>query len=72
MVFSKIARDMSRQPMLLVFAQYQDDVPLNGAAKDICRNALRQMYKMLPAKSEVGKQLRKPKLKELWSDLTKG
>jgi hypothetical protein len=70
-VFSKIAHDMSRDPMFRVFAQHQDDLPLDGAANDIRRNALRQMYKGFPAKSEVGKQLRKPKLKELWSDLTK-
>jgi hypothetical protein len=68
--FSEIVRSFIRSPDSLVYAQHTDKVALDGPATDICRNALREIYKAVPAKSKDGKQLREPTMKKLWTDLT--
>jgi hypothetical protein len=50
-------------------AQHTSEVPLDGPAIDICRNALRHWNKLLPAKSPESVQLRNPPMKDLWNDL---
>jgi hypothetical protein len=44
-------------------------VPLDSPAPMICKSALRSIYKTIDAKSEIGRSLRKSKLKALWKDL---
>lgn len=70
--FFNIAHELIWNPMLLTFAQYSaDSPPSDAAAPTICKGALRHMYKMIDAKSEEGRALRKPPLKALWRDLVK-
>lgn len=71
--FCDIAHELIRNPMVLVFAQLarQREVPVDAPAPTICKSVLRQMYKVFGAKSELGKALRKPRLKALWNDLVR-
>jgi hypothetical protein len=69
--FFDIAHELIRDPMFLVFAHLarRREVPVDAPASKICKSALSQMYHMFDAKSEVGRALRKPRLKALWKDL---
>ena len=68
-VFFDIAHDLVWNREFMAFAQYGCEVPVDSSASTICKCALRKMYKTIDAKSEVGRALRKPKLKALWNDL---
>jgi hypothetical protein len=67
--FFEIAHPLVWNPMLLGYAQHSCEEPVDSSASTICKSALRQMYMTIDAKSEVGRALRKPKLKALWNDL---
>lgn len=68
--FFEIAHQLIWSPMMRNSAQFGNG-PVDAPASTICKRALRSTYKMFDAKSEVGRELRKPQLKALWKDLVK-
>ena len=67
--FFDIAHELIWSLSFVSFSQTACQVPLDSPASMICKSALRSIYKTIHAKSEIGRSLRKSKLKALWKDL---
>lgn len=67
--FFDIAHGLIWNQMLLCFAQFGGEEPVDSPASTICKSALRQMYETLDADSEEVRTLTDPKVKALWDDL---